>query len=160
MPFAETHVVDERTRFIEDVHRSLRSFKAICESYGISRPTGYAWLKRWQAEGPPGLQNRSSRPMNCPWATPFDLVEIILKVRRAHDDYGAKKIIWYLERNRPELALPSRTTVHNILLRHDLVPKRRKRVRRWHPGRPDSVARSPNDIWSADFKGEFPTRDG
>jgi putative transposase len=160
MPFAETHVVDERTRFIEDVHRSLRSFSAICESYGISRQTGYAWLDRWKKEGPPGLANRSSKPLGCPWATPPEVVEAILKVRRTYDDYGAKKIIWYLERNRPELPLPSRTTVHNILLRHDLVPKRRRRVRRWHPGRPDAVADSPNATWSADFKGEFPMRDG
>ena len=49
MPFEETHVVDERTRFIEDVHRSLKSFTAICERYGISRTTGYKWLARWKA---------------------------------------------------------------------------------------------------------------
>lgn len=75
MPFAETHIVDERTRFIEDVHRSLRSFSAICESYGISRQTGYKWLDRWKEEGPPGLENHSSRPHGCPWATPPEVVE-------------------------------------------------------------------------------------
>jgi transposase-like protein len=68
MPFAETHVVDERTRFIEDAHRSLRSFTELCERYGISRKTGYKWLRRWQAHGPPGLEDRSTRPWNCPWA--------------------------------------------------------------------------------------------
>lgn len=160
MPFSEIHVVDERTRFVEDVHRSLRSFSELCERYGISRKTGYKWLRRWQAHGPPGLEDRSTRPKNCPWATAPEVVDAILKVRRTYDDYGAKKICWYLERNRPELQLPSRTTVHNILLRHDLVPKRRKRVRRWHPGRPDTSAGAPNATWSADFKGEFPTRDG
>jgi len=160
MPFEETHVVDERRRFVTEVQRSLRSFSAICQRYGISRPTGYKWLNRWEREGHPGLADRSSRPRSSPWATPPHVVEAILDVRRAHDDYGAKKIIWYLERHRPELHLPSRTTVHNILLRHDLVPKRRKRVRRWHPGRPDTLAAHPNDTWSADFKGEFPTRDG
>jgi len=160
MPFSETHVVDERTRFIEDAHRSLRSFTQLCERYDISRKTGYKWLKRWKAHGPPGLEDRSTRPKNCPWATPPEVVEAILQVRRTYDDYGAKKICWFLERHRPELDLPSRTTVHNILLRHDLVPKRRRRVRRWHPGRPDTSAETPNATWSADFKGEFPTRDG
>ena len=67
MPFEETHVVDERTRFIEDVHRSLKSFTAICERYGISRTTGYKWLARWKAHGPPGLEDRPSRPKHCPW---------------------------------------------------------------------------------------------
>ena len=28
MPFEETHVMEERTRFIEEAHRSLRSFAA------------------------------------------------------------------------------------------------------------------------------------
>ena len=153
MPFGETHVVDERRRFVTEVQRSLQSFNAICQRYGISPPTGYKWLRRWEHEGPSALQDRSSRPTNSPWATPRQVVEAILDVRRTHEDYGAKKIIWYLERHRPDLALPSRTTVHNILLRHDLVPKRRKRLRRWHPGRPDTFAELPNDTWSADFKG-------
>jgi putative transposase len=160
MPFAETHVVEQRRRFIEDVHRSLLSFSELCRRYEISRPTGYKWLERWDAEGPRGLEDRSSRPLHCPHVTQPDVVEAILAVRRAHDDYGAKKIIWYLERNRPELELPSRTTVHNVLARHDLVVERRKRVRRWHPGRPDVLADAPNASWSADFKGEFPMGDG
>jgi transposase InsO family protein len=160
MPFAEIHVVDERTRFIEDVHCSLLSFSELCRRYGISRPTGYKWLRRWRTEGPPGLANRSSRPNSCPAATPDEVVEAILGVRRSYPDYGAKKIVWFLERHRPELAVPSRTTVHNILHRHGLVPRRRRRVRRWHPGRPDVLADAPNATWSADFKGEFPTRDG
>ena len=160
MPFEETHVVDERTRFIEDVHRSARSFAAVCERYGISRKTGYKWLGRWRTGGPPALRDRSSRPKTCPWATPPEVVEAILEVRRRYEDFGPKKIRWYLERNRPELPLPSRQTMHNILLRHDLVPRRRRRVRRWHPGRPDQDATEPNETWTADFKGEFPMRDG
>ena len=143
MPFEETHVVDERTRFIEEVHCSARSFTAICDRYGISRTAGYKWLNRWKTEGPSGLKDRSSRPKNCPWATPADVVEVILEVRRKYNDFGPKKILWYLERRRPELELPSRQTVHNILVRHDAVPRRRRRVRRWHPGRPETEASDP-----------------
>ena len=160
MPFTETDIVDERTRFIEDTHRSMHSFTWLCGHYGISRKTGYEWLDRWRTHGPEGLRNRSSRPIHCPWATPPEVVEAILGVRRTYTDYGAKKIRWYLEKHRAELVLPSRTTIHNILRRHDLVPKRRRRTRRWHPGRPDAVADVPNRSWSADFKGEFRTRDG
>lgn len=39
MPFTETDIVDERTRFIEDAHRSLHSFTWLCQHYGISRET-------------------------------------------------------------------------------------------------------------------------
>jgi transposase InsO family protein len=160
MPFGEIHVVDERKRFIEEVHRSVRSFTAVCERYGISRNTGYTWLGRWRKHGPPGLEDRSSRPKSCPWATAPEVVEEILDVRRKYEDFGPKKIRWYLETHRPELALPSRQTMHNILVRHDLVPRRRRRVRRWHPGRPDTDASEPNGTWTADFKGEFPMGDG
>lgn len=160
MPFQETRVVDERRRFIDDVHRSLLSFAELCRRYGISRKTGYKWLARWEAHGPEGLKDRRSRPYSCPWSTPAQVTEAILQVRRAHPDYGAKKVAWFLERRRPDLALPSRTTIHNILHRHGLVPKRRRRVRRWHPGRPATEATAPNVIWTADFKGQFRTRNG
>lgn len=160
MPFQETRVMDERRRFIDDVHRSLLSFSELCRRYGISRKTGYKWLDRWEAHGPSGLEDRRSRPHTCPWITPPDVTEAILEVRRAHPDYGAKKVAWFLERHRPELTLPSRTTIHNILHRHGLVPKRRRRVRRWHPGRPVTEATAPNTIWTTDFKGQFRTRDG
>ena len=160
MPFAETHVMEEKKRFIEEAHRSVRSFAAVCDRYGISRKTGYKWMDRWRWAGPVGLESRASRPRHCPWATPREVVEAILEVRRKYEDFGPKKIRWYLETNRPELALPSRQTMHNILVRHDLVPRRRRRVRRWHPGRPDTDASEPNGTWTADFKGEFPMGDG
>ena len=44
--------------------------------------------------------------MHCPWATPPEVVEAILGVRRTYTDYGAKKIRWYLEKYRAELVLP------------------------------------------------------
>ena len=47
MPFAETHVMEERKRFIEEAHSSVRSFAAVCDRYGISRKTGYKWMDRW-----------------------------------------------------------------------------------------------------------------
>ena len=160
MPFQQTRVMDERRRFIDDVHRSLLSFAELCRRYGISRKTGYKWLERWEQHGPSGLEDRRSRPHTCPWSTAPEVTEAILEVRRAHPTYGAKKVAWFLERHRPELLLPSRTTIHNILHRNGLVPKRRPRVRRWHPGRPTAEAAAPNAIWTTDFKGQFRTRDG
>ena len=112
MPFEETHVMEERTRFIEEAHRSLRSFAAVCDRYGISRKTGYKWMDRWRRAGPAGLENRASRPEHCPWATPSEVVETILEVRRKYDDFGPKKIRWYLQTHRPELALS--TPVENV----------------------------------------------
>jgi transposase InsO family protein len=41
-----------------------------------------------------------------------------------------------------------------------LVPKQRKRRHIGHPGKPTSQILAPNDLWSADFKGQFKTGDG
>jgi putative transposase len=160
MPFEETHVMDQRQRFVHDAHAQLKTFSDLCADYGISRKTGYKWLERWITEGPDGLHDRTSRPRNSPVATPKDVVDAILEVRKRYTDFGPKKVAWHLERTRPDLVLPSRTTIHNILQRHGLVRRRRPRVRRWHPGRPMTEALSPNAIWTMDFKGQFRTRDG
>jgi putative transposase len=160
MPFQETHVMDERRRFIDEVHRSLRSFAELCRRYGISRKTGYKWLTRFELGGLPALADYARRPRTCPWATAPEVSAAILGVRKAFPDYGAKKIRWYLERHRPELMLPSRTTMHKILEREGLVQPRRKRVRRWHPGRPATSASQPNAIWTLDYKGQFRLMNG
>ena len=44
MPFTETDIVDERTRFIEDAHRSLHSFTWLCEQYGTCQ-------RQWDTDG-------------------------------------------------------------------------------------------------------------
>jgi putative transposase len=47
-----------------------------------------------------------------------------------------------------------------VTLRHNLVPRRRKRRAIGHPGTPPSHMAAPNEVWSADFKGHFKTGDG
>jgi len=160
MPFEETHVVEARRRFVQESYRSHQSFAAVCRKHGISRKAGYYWRDRYEAEGDAGLEDRSRRPKKCPWATAPEVVEAILEVKGRHPHFGAKKIRWYLEQHRSELRLPSVTTIHNHLDRAGLVEKRRRRVRRWHPGRPTSEADEPNAIWTVDYKGEFRTGDG
>ena len=43
-------------------------------------------------------------------------------IKRADEAlYSAKKIRWYLERQRPQEPLPSAGTIHNLLRRHGLM---------------------------------------
>ena len=51
------------------------------------------------------------------------------------------------------------STAARILARHGLVRSRR-RYRRAHPGCPKSTPHGPNDIWAADYKGQFRLKDG
>jgi hypothetical protein len=52
------------------------------------------------------------------------------------------------------------STVCEILNRHGLVPRKRRRRVIGHPGKPTAEMLAPNDIWCADFKGQFKTGDG
>ena len=36
------------------------------EAAGVSRQTAYKWLRRFEGEGAPGLEDRSSRPRRIP----------------------------------------------------------------------------------------------
>ena len=66
----------------------------------------------------------------------------------------------YLARREPEAPWPAPSTVGDLLNREGLIQPRRRRTRHAHPGKPHVEAHEPNDVWAADFKGEFKTLDG
>jgi len=159
MPWRETSPMDQRLRFIADYRRDYATFAELCDRYGVSRKTGYKWVDRYEVIGPRGLEDRSRRPHLCPTATPLPVVEQLLALRRSHPSWGAKKLLSVL-RKRGVTALPGRSTCCDLLKRHGLVTSARRRKYPGHPGRPPSGPTEPNDIWTADFKGQFRTRDG
>src|SRR6266571_835996 len=60
----------------------------------------------------------------------------------------------------PGLGLPAVSTAGDLLARKGLVKKRRRRRHYQHPGVVPITTVHPNDLWTADFKGHFRTRDG
>lgn len=48
---------------------------------GVSRATAYKWLRRYRAEGDPGLLDRSSRPRRSPRALSPDQAQVIVLAR-------------------------------------------------------------------------------
>lgn len=160
MPWSETSPMDQKTQFIADVLRGGLAIVELCDEYGISRKTGYKWIDRYVKEGPAGLSDRSRRPAHSPNSTPPELVEAILTARRHHPKWGAKKLLKILSDKHPRWPWPQRSTVCEILNRNGLVPKKRRRRTIGHPGKPSTVATAPNDLWCADYKGQFKTGDG
>lgn len=160
MPWQETSCMDQRIQLIGDFQRGLMPIVELAARMGISRKTAYKWIDRYRDAGPAGLMNRSRRPESCPHATPDAVVQAILEVRRRHPRWGAKKLLRILRRRTPALEWPARSTVCDLLKRHGLVPHTRRRPPRSHPGRPLTPMTAPNVIWTADFKGQFKTRDG
>jgi len=122
--------------------------------------TGHKWLKRFRREGVDGLRDHCRAPLHCPHRTDPEVVEALVEARRRHPCWGARKLILWLARRQPGLRLPAASTAGDILKRLGLVKDRRRRRHLPHPGRPTTEGFRPNQLWSADFKGQFKTRDG
>jgi len=54
----------------------------VAKAMGISRQCAHRWVKRFDEEGPAGLEDRSSRPRRCPGATGPGAVARVLRERR------------------------------------------------------------------------------
>ncbi len=160
MPWSDVSPMDQKLMFVSDYKRQVFSFAELCRRFRISRKTRYKWVRRFEENGPDALNNRSRRPRHCPHQTEPDAVDAILETRSRHPTWGAKKILAILQRRFSHDNWPARSTVCDILKRNGLVPPRRKRSRQGHPGRPDTPMCAPNEIWTADFKGPFRTRNG
>ena len=98
---------------------------------GVSRQSVHAWLVRYRAGGLAGLADRPSRPRSSPNRASALVEARVCELRRAHPKWGALRIVHELMRG-PALPepLPSRATVHRILVRHGLVIGRARRRKR------------------------------
>jgi putative transposase len=161
MPWQETHPMDQRLQFVADHQRGLYDMSTLCARFGVSRKTGYKWLARYAAEGARGLHARSHVPHTCPHAIDGALAALLLQARRQHPSWGPAKLVQYLTpRHRAVERWPAVSTVADLLSRHGLVQHRRRRRPIVHPGTVPLHTLAPNDLWTADFKGQFRTRDG
>lgn len=156
MPWSETTRMDERRRFIELLESCRFTMTELCEAFGIARKTGYKWAERYAREGFEGLQDRSRAPLWCPHATQRRCVAALIEERQRHPRWGPRKLLDRLARRHPTWGWPAPSTAGAILKRHGLVPPRRRKARRRPSStKPELQARQANDLWTADFKGEF-----
>lgn len=161
MPWKEVRPMDQKLLFIADHLREVTTFSDLCHRYGISRKTGYKWIARYEDLGIEGLHDQSRRPHEHPLRTPYAVRKAIIELRSGRrDPPGPKKIRVLLEQKHPDLDIPSNTTIYNILAEEGLIHPQRRRKRIPAGQQPFSAVREPNDVWSADFKGQFKTKDG
>ena len=153
MPWQECSKMDERLRFVA---RLLEGEKmaVLCREYDVSRKTGYKLFSRYKDQGYEGLTDRSRRPYRQGCRLPEAIEALILSIKREHPSWGAPKIREKIKRKALEFSLPAISTVHAVLHRHDLVNRPRRR-RHKAEGTALSTTRTPNDLWCADYKGEF-----
>ncbi len=153
MPWKECNRVDERIKFVA---RLLDGEKMshLCQEFGISRKTGYKLYERYKDCGLVGLTDRSRKPQRYAKQLPFQVEKAILQIKQDKPTWGAPKIREVLLRKYPEIAPPAKSTVHAVLARHGLVVSPKKRSYKAQ-GTGLAEAYQPNDLWCADYKGEF-----
>ena len=154
----QTHVEEQRARFVRDFNSGVWTMTELCERYGVSRPTGYKWLARARETGA-NLRDRSRAPHQCPHRTSGEIEALIVAARHEYG-WGAKKLRKVLRTRYPDRPWPVRSTINAVLDRYGLLRKRRRRQRWAHPGAPPLETQGPNQVWVADFKGQFRTGDG
>lgn len=161
MPWRELKPMDQKLLFIADYLRGAPNFSTLCTRYGISRKTGYKWVARYEEQGIEGLEAHSRRPHQCPHQTPYRLRQAIIALRtQGQAKPGPKKLQTLLRQCYPNEIIPSQTTIHTILKQAGLLTPR-KRKRRVSPyTEPFAPVQAPNEVWSADFKGQFKLANG
>ena len=128
----------------------------VAERYGTSRQSLHSWRKRFEAEGMPGLVDRSRRPKTSPSRVDAEVEAVICQLRREHPRWGARRIVL---RARPARAgaVPGRATVHRVLARNGLVrpqeQQHKRKYRRWQRD-------APMQLWQLDIVGGVPLADG
>jgi transposase InsO family protein len=159
MPWKEWSVMDERLRFVGRLLDG-EAMTEVCREFGISRKTGYKIFDRYKEHGLEALTDRSRRPVRYANQLPAQIEGLIVSLKRGKPHWGARKIRELLVRRLAgDVRVPARSTIHAVLDRHGLV-KRMGRPRQRATGTPLSQGANPNDLWCADFKGEFKLGNG
>jgi len=163
MPWKELSVSEARRRFVLATREKRESFASLCGRFGISRKSGYKWLKRWREGGVRALKDRSRRPDYCAKAHRSFWREALQQARAARPHWGPKKLQRVLQKRFPACPrLPAVSTLALWLGQSGSVAQRKRRARRGPvlPWRGVQRPKGPNEVWTIDFKGWFRTGDG
>src|SRR5499427_6644298 len=154
MPWKTSSVMEERLRFVARLLEG-EAMTDLCLEFGISRKTGYKIFTRYKEHGCLALTDRSRRPIRYANQLPHQVEALIVTLKRDKPHWGARKIRELLVRRlNGDVRVPAKSTIHAVLDRHGLV-RRLGRKRPRATGTPLSQGAAPNDLWCADYKGEF-----
>jgi transposase InsO family protein len=158
MPWKECSVMEERMRFVLRLLDG-EPMSAVCRDFGVSRKTGYKIFDRYRQHGHEALSDRSRRPVRYAHQLPEAVERVIVRAKEDKPHWGARKIRELLVRRLAgDVRVPATSTIHAVLDRNGLV--KRMRGRRRATGTRLSEGARPNDLWCADFKGEFKLGNG
>ncbi|WP_336924212.1 DDE-type integrase/transposase/recombinase, partial [Aquipuribacter sp. SD81] len=128
-----------------------RSVAEISATYGVSRSWVYELLARHRREGDAAFTARSRRPRTIANATPADVVDLIVRLRKELTDTGLDAgpatIAWHLQQHHGH-AVSRATIARHLTARGLITPQPRKRPRSSYIR---FAADQPNECWQADY---------
>ncbi len=149
MPWKEKSVEQMREEFVKRVLSKEKSKSELCREYGISRPTGDKWIKRFLQED--DLSDKSRAPFKTANKTSVEMEHFIVDYRKKYPAIGAVKIHRMLQ-DEGYVNIPCSSTINEIFKRNGLITREAslaatpyKRFQKAYP----------NEMWQADFKGDF-----
>lgn len=154
MPWKEMSIMEEKQELILLYQTGKYTITNLAQMFNLSRKTVYKYIDRYEKYGIPGLLELSKRPKIVPNKTSTKIEKEIINIRNKHPRWGAAKLLVLLEDAFPDLKLPKQSTVNLILKRNGLVKERKKRYKT-EPKKPIFDPGKSNEVWSADFKGQF-----
>lgn len=90
----------EARRRLVETYEATGNLSQTARLWGTSRPGVRKWVRRYQREGPSGLEDRSRRLRASPSQTPPKVEEMVVEARRK-TGYGRKRLaVLYLAQNR------------------------------------------------------------
>ena len=153
MPWECRTVEDQRREFAQAA-MCCNNFSALCREFGITRRTGRKWVDRYRSCQ--ALTDRSRRPHTSPTRTPEEVELLILSVRADNPGWGARTISDVLLQEGHK-NIPCAKTVNNILNRYGCISPEESQKRQPFTRFEKDLC---NQMWQADFKGEFRMEDG
>lgn len=92
MPWNEATTMSLRHEFVTLARDPDANVSALGRRFGVSRKTGYKWIRGFEAEGKADLEDRCRRPHHSPNRTPAHVEEAVCAVRRAHPAWSGYQI--------------------------------------------------------------------
>lgn len=128
-----------------------RPVREVAATYGVSTSWLYELLARYRREGKAVFEPRSRRPETNPNATPTEVVDLLVRLRKELTDQGLdagpETICWHLAHHH-HISVARATVARHLTARGLITPEPKKRPKSSYIRFEASM---PNETWQADF---------
>jgi transposase len=112
MPWTMPNISEQRKQFVIRANSEVECFTTLCRSFGISRTTGYVWLRRYrECMSLTDVIEKTRAPRTTPLKTSAALECRVLDLRDRFG-WGAKRLVAKLKMQNIRIAS---STVHRIM---------------------------------------------